>query len=142
MSDGPIAGGDDVSWHSGTVRALTGGGDQADDLVQDAIVRLLTAQDQFKPGTNFLAWAIAILRNRFIDPRRRARYVGDPVEDVESLLRCERRPSSVNAWLRSATAADRQYGADCVGRLARHEPEDGLGDLLGRADALHRNERQ
>jgi RNA polymerase sigma-70 factor (ECF subfamily) len=65
-------------------RALTGSADQADDLVQDTIVRLLAAQETFKPGTNFRAWAIAILRNRFIDIRRRARYSSESIDDVDT----------------------------------------------------------
>src|SRR5690349_14592480 len=52
-------------------RSLTGSADQADDLVQDTALRLLSAQDQYRQGTNFRAWAIAALRNRFIDLRRR-----------------------------------------------------------------------
>jgi len=38
----------------------------ADDLVQDAAMNALAAQDSFTPGTNFRAWMYRILRNRFI----------------------------------------------------------------------------
>ena len=63
-------------------RALTGNRDHADDLVQDIAVRLLAAQDKYRAGTNFRAWATMILRNRFIDLRRRARFHGGSIDDV------------------------------------------------------------
>src|ERR1044071_8236752 len=51
-------------------RSLTGNGPQADDLVQSAILRALTASDQFTPGTNFRAWGFTILRNAFYNQWR------------------------------------------------------------------------
>ena len=45
----------------------------ADDLVQDAAERMLGRAGQFQPGTNFKAWAFAILRHRHIDGIRRAK---------------------------------------------------------------------
>jgi len=67
-------------------RSLTGSADQADDLVQDTALRLLGAQEQYREGTNFRAWAIASLRNRFIDIRRRARFHGGSIEDIDTSL--------------------------------------------------------
>lgn len=43
----------------------------ADDLVQDAVVRALSALDQFQPGTNLKAWLFTILRNGFYEQGRR-----------------------------------------------------------------------
>jgi RNA polymerase sigma-70 factor (ECF subfamily) len=67
-------------------RSLTGSADQADDLVQDTAVRLLCAHNQYRAGTNFRGWAIATLRNRFIDLRRRARFHGGSIDDVDAAL--------------------------------------------------------
>jgi len=67
-------------------RSLTGSADQADDLVQDTALRLLGAHEQYRQGTNFRAWAIAALRNRFIDIRRRARFHGGSIEDIDTSL--------------------------------------------------------
>src|SRR5215207_8845120 len=39
--------------------------DQADDLVQDALVRALTNIEKFETGTNMSAWLFTILRNLF-----------------------------------------------------------------------------
>lgn len=56
-------------------RFLAGNREDADDLVQDTVVRMMRAADSFRGGTNFRAWACKILRNRFFDqiaerPRR------------------------------------------------------------------------
>ena len=59
--------------------SLTGDGVRADDLVQDTLVRALSRQDLFQPGTNLGAWLFTILRNRFhSDYRKRTREVEDP----------------------------------------------------------------
>lgn len=62
-------------------RFLTGNRQDADDLVQDTAVRLLSAADRFVQGTNFKAWAFTVLRNRFLNEfvakRRNARSLHD-----------------------------------------------------------------
>jgi RNA polymerase sigma-70 factor, ECF subfamily len=59
-------------------RSLTGEADRADDLVQDAILRALKAQQQFTPGTNFRAWIFTILRNQYVNQLRRRKFVAEP----------------------------------------------------------------
>ena len=44
-------------------RFLTGNPTEADDLVQDAVVRALNAYDHFDLDTNIKAWTFTILRN-------------------------------------------------------------------------------
>jgi RNA polymerase sigma-70 factor (ECF subfamily) len=46
---------------------------EADDLVQEAVVRALAALDQFQPGTNLKSWLFTILRNAFFEQARRRR---------------------------------------------------------------------
>jgi RNA polymerase sigma-70 factor (ECF subfamily) len=44
---------------------------EADDLVQDGVLRALGALGQFQPGTNLKAWLFTILRNGFYEQVRR-----------------------------------------------------------------------
>ena len=44
---------------------------EAEDLVQDTVVKAMRARDQFKPGTNLKAWLLRILTNTFINRYRR-----------------------------------------------------------------------
>lgn len=44
---------------------------RADDLVQDAILRALTQEAQWEPGTDLRAWVFRILRNGFLGQLRR-----------------------------------------------------------------------
>lgn len=62
-------------------RFVTQNADQANDLVQDTIVRALRAQHQFTPGTNFKAWTFTILRNLHVNNLRRQRLKFDSIED-------------------------------------------------------------
>ena len=49
----------------GTVLRMTRNPDDAEDLVQDAVLQAFKAFDQFREGTNFKAWFFQILINRF-----------------------------------------------------------------------------
>lgn len=62
----------------GFARYLARDATLADDLVQEAFARALDAQGQFAAGTNLKAWLFRILRNTFLDCRRRERK--NPVE--------------------------------------------------------------
>jgi RNA polymerase sigma-70 factor (ECF subfamily) len=39
---------------------------EAEDLVQDTLLKAIRARDQYQPGTNLRAWLLKILRNTFI----------------------------------------------------------------------------
>ncbi len=49
----------------------------ADDLVQDVVMRAWAAQERFEPGTNMRAWLFTILRNRFYNA-----YIARPERNV------------------------------------------------------------
>ena len=63
--------------------------DQADDLVQETMVRALAHLDTFTPGTtgnSVMAWLCTILRNHFLtEYRKRQREVED-VDDYHALM--------------------------------------------------------
>lgn len=54
-------------------RLLTRDPQEADDLVQDTLVRALAAEHQWQPGSDLRAWSLTILRRRFYERLRRAR---------------------------------------------------------------------
>ena len=63
-------------------RSLTRNRDQADDLVNDTIVRAISASDQFTPGTNFKAWIFTILRNLFYNEGRKRHSKFSSLDDL------------------------------------------------------------
>lgn len=78
----------------------------AEDLVQDAVVKALRAREQYETGTNLKAWLLKILKNTFINRYRRSgleRTVldgpdADPLADGwigASTLRAMREPEGV-----------------------------------------------
>ena len=64
-------------------RSLTGDRDRADDLVQDAVLRALSAARQFTSGTDFKAWTFTILRNLYFSESRRNRPFVRPLEAAD-----------------------------------------------------------
>lgn len=56
---------------------------QADDLVQDTVLKAWTNFDKFEQGTNMRAWLFTILRNTFYSQRRKA---AREVEDSDGAM--------------------------------------------------------
>jgi RNA polymerase sigma-70 factor (ECF subfamily) len=56
----------------GTALRLTRDPSEAQDLVQDTLVRAYRFQHSFEPGTNLKAWLLRILTNTFINHYRRS----------------------------------------------------------------------
>jgi RNA polymerase sigma-70 factor (ECF subfamily) len=55
----------------GVACRLTRNPTEAEDLVQDSMVKAMRAEHQFQPGTNLKAWLFRILTNTFINKYRR-----------------------------------------------------------------------
>lgn len=64
-------------------KSLCGNADQADDLVQETLLKAWKNRDSFIAGTNLKAWLFTILRNTFLSDRRKRR---NEVEDVDGQL--------------------------------------------------------
>jgi len=56
----------------------------AEDLVQDALVKALRARDQYQSGTNLKAWLLKILKNTFINRYRRSGLERNVLEGPDS----------------------------------------------------------
>lgn len=63
-------------------RALVQNAADADDLVQDCLVRALSRMHQFQPGTNLRAWLLSILHNIFLDGARKNKRTREFVKAV------------------------------------------------------------
>lgn len=53
-------------------RSLCGNPSEADDLVQETLIKAWTARERFEDGSSMRAWTFRILRNHFYSERRRA----------------------------------------------------------------------
>jgi RNA polymerase sigma-70 factor (ECF subfamily) len=60
--------------------SLTRDADQAEDLVQETVLRAISKHEQFAAGTNLQAWLFTILRNQFFSEHRK---IMREVEDVD-----------------------------------------------------------
>jgi RNA polymerase sigma-70 factor (ECF subfamily) len=76
----------------------------AEELVQDAFARALDAEARFVPGSNLKAWLFRILRNAFLDAKRRDRR--SPIALRES-DETEHEDDASDAWLRGDIEIDR-----------------------------------
>lgn len=68
--------------------SLTKDREQAQDLLQETLLKALTYKDKFTPGTNLKAWLHTIMKNTFINDYRktaRARTVVTTKDDIEML---------------------------------------------------------
>src|SRR5512138_3398037 len=50
---------------------LTGDRDEAEDLVQESLLEAFEAFHRFRPGTHFDRWLFRIMRNSFLDGKKR-----------------------------------------------------------------------
>ncbi len=65
-------------------RSLTRDASDADDLVQETLLRAIMHVESFKPGTNLHAWLFTIMRNRFYTLIRRSSREPVGAEDCVS----------------------------------------------------------
>ena len=66
--------------------ALSRDAADADDLVQQTVLKALAGRESFRPGTNFAGWLFRIQRNEFISELRRTRLIVDVFDEVATTL--------------------------------------------------------
>ena len=105
----------------GAALRMTGCRAQAEDLVQEAVLRAWTFWDRFQPGTNGRAWMHRILTNTFINGYRRRRREREILGEIKQDVR------AAEHWDRGLRAV----------------PGEGIGDEVSAALAtLHPEFRQ
>jgi RNA polymerase sigma-70 factor (ECF subfamily) len=96
---------------------------EAEDLVQDTVVKAMRAREQFQPGTNLKAWLLRILTNTFINRYRRGGLERDVIDgpDAESLT---------DGWVGSATMrAMRDPETQALSPIVEEEVQRALDEL-------------
>jgi len=63
-------------------RYLASNSADADDLLQDTLLRCWSAQHMFQPGTSIGAWARTVMKNRFISGTRKDRSSVDVADEI------------------------------------------------------------
>ena len=68
--------------------SISRNGSDADDLVQDTLIKAWTHREKFEPGTNLRAWLFTILRNTYYTAvLRRRREVRDETGEYAGTLK-------------------------------------------------------
>src|SRR3954462_13943231 len=96
---------------------------EAEDLVQDTVVKAMRARSQFQPGTNLKAWLLRILTNTFINRYRRGGLERDLFDgpDIDSLT---------DGWIGATTMrAMRDPETQALTPLVEAEVQRALDDL-------------
>jgi RNA polymerase sigma-70 factor, ECF subfamily len=78
-------------------RRLTGNAVDAEDLVQDCLLRALTNWHRFEPGTNLRAWLFTVMRNLHINSFRRPAHQELPLPPDELAQVASARPANQEA---------------------------------------------
>jgi len=84
---------------------------EAEDLVQEALLKALRAFDSFAPGTNMRAWIFRILRNTFLTSRSGLRSVPP--------LSIDERPELIEELMEESTPESLLVGRVDAARLRR-----------------------
>jgi len=64
--------------------SLAGAATQADDLVQETLLKAWQNQTSYRPGTNLKAWLFTILRNQFYSERRKRKREVEDADGVQA----------------------------------------------------------
>lgn len=88
-------------------RALTGGRESADDLVQDSLERALRKSHLWRRGSDLRAWLFTIMHNVFLNQVRARAPICEELDAAESVHATARGPQDLAAVLDLETALRR-----------------------------------
>lgn len=63
---------------------LTRNATRAEDLVQDVLARAFAYHDTFEMGTNIVAWLLFMMKNRFYDQLKAAKYQAEDPDGIHA----------------------------------------------------------
>lgn len=101
----------------GAALRLTHNAGDAEDLVQDALLRAYRFFDSFEPGTNCKAWLFRILTNVFRNKYR------EREREQEILTQAESSPANVGRFITAPVESTENV---LLGRMVSREVEDAL----------------
>lgn len=122
------------------VRSLMPGDSMANDIAQQANVKIWEKRQDFEPGTNFKAWAFAIARYEVLNYRKRAArdarlvFSGELQEQLASDLAANesnlgQRHDALRACIQTLRPKDQQL---LLQRYGSNEPLAEYADRIGR----------
>ncbi|MFZ4507651.1 MAG: sigma-70 family RNA polymerase sigma factor [Fimbriimonas sp.] len=107
---------------------MTGTRDEAMDLVQDATIQAFRRFETFSPESNFRAWFLRIMTNRFLKERPKKARAGQSVqiEDVEDVFLYQKTKESglYETSTDPATLLMDRLDAEAVQLAIDHLPDD------------------
>ena len=107
-----------VTFLRGFALNLTRNADDADDLIQDTMVKALRYKNSFREGTNFKWWLYTIMRSIFLNNRKKLKPV---VADL----------AGEDAWLMGGEGS-----RDVEGRMTEKEIRAAIGRLRPALDRV------
>lgn len=110
----------------GVACRMTRNAADAEDLVQDTLIKAMRARGQFQPGTNLKAWLFKILTNTFINRFHRGGLERSVLDgpDSEPLADAWMSTASMNAMRDAETQALRPLLEAEIDRALEELPED------------------
>ncbi len=119
---------------------LTSNVDDAQDLVQDVLLKLYRRRDELTSIRELSPWLGRVLFNQFIDDKRR--YGRQPLKAVDALIGVEDHVDVANGTEPEASAALHQVNAQLTSALARLTEEHRIVVILHDAEGYKLNEIQ
>ena len=83
--------------------SLTSNTDDANDLVQETYLKILTSEEKYEEDTNLKAWVLTIMRNIFINDYRKRKRINEIICDESYFHQFEAN------FLQSSDKADENY---------------------------------